>query len=462
MTKAFIQFPHKRVNYAPKIQSRRLGLHSFRNVAYKSDGDTDDEAAQKAFLLKVKEETANVLKERGIDLKEGESIQKLMEDTFKTLSVNQRTAYDDDKAKLEGTIRAIAGELEKIKTRNVGSDKPVNPLQEQLENVMPEIQKRFGNKDDKREIMLNVRAAAVMATTNTINETTNSIPVDLVEGMSIEAFVAKRRGVQFINEIASVTTVAQIDQFKSWLEEGSEQGAFAIVAEGGLKPLVSYDLVRNYSTYKKVAGKYVVTEEFQKFRNNAYNIIRGLIQDKLVRDYTALLVTDLNAAAAAYAGTALDDTIVAPNDYDAIAAAASQVMALNFYPDVIVINPADAWRIRLTKDANGNYIFPVATDGGVTSMLGLRVFQSTYQTAGSFTIGEAGLFKIEQEPVTVRMGYGVTVTGASPVTAVVSDFDNNQFRVIVETYFHDFLPTPYAGSFVKTTFATVKAALLKP
>lgn len=329
-----------------------------------------------------------------------------------------------------------------------------------LDSKMSEIENVF--KSGKGDLKLDVKAAANMTTANTIDETTNSIPADLIENFTIGAFAEKRYGNQYIQNIADVTTVSNIVQHKTWLEEGSAQGAFAIVAEGGLKPLVSYDLVRNFAKAKKVAGKYVVTEEFVKFRQEAYNIIRRLIMDKMVRDYSALVTADMNAEAVAYTGSTLDDTIVAPNDYDAIGAAAAQAQSLNFNPNVLVLNPQDAWRIRLNKSTTGEYIFPVTTADGTSQIFGFQLIVSTYQTAGTFTLAESGLFKIEQEAITVRMGYGITVTGSSPVTQVVSDFDNNQMRVIVEMFFLDYLPTPFTGSIVKDTFANVKAALLKP
>lgn len=329
-----------------------------------------------------------------------------------------------------------------------------------LDSKMSEIENVF--KSGKGDLKLDVKAAANMTTANTIDETTNSIPSDLIENFTIGAFAEKRYGNQYIQNIADVTTVSNIVQHKTWLEEGSAQGAFAIVAEGGLKPLVSYDLVRNFAKAKKVAGKYVVTEEFVKFRQEAYNIIRRLIMDKMVRDYSALVTADMNAEAVAYTGSTLDDTIVAPNDYDAIGAAAAQAQSLNFNPNVLVLNPQDAWRIRLNKSTTGEYIFPVTTADGTSQIFGFQLIVSTYQTAGTFTLAESGLFKIEQEAITVRMGYGITVTGSSPVTQVVSDFDNNQMRVIVEMFFLDYLPTPFTGSIVKDTFANVKAALLKP
>lgn len=378
---------------------------------------------------------------------------------------------DDDAKSIKGLRSALIKQGEALTALQERSQKQANenPLQAVLDKNMPEIEKRMkSNGNDRSEVKFNIRAAAVMAMGNTIDETTHSIPQDLVESMSMDAFVKKRRGQQFIGDIADRTVTTELTEYRTWLEEGSEQGAFALVSEGALKPLVSYALVRNLSTYKKIAGKYVVTEEFTKFRKEAYAIIKQLINDKLVRDYDAILTADLNTQAAGYLGGTLDATFASPNDYDAIGAVAAQIQGLNFNPDVLILNPADAWRIRLEKDSEGRYLFPVVTQDGQTIIFGFNVITTTYQTVGSFTLGESGLFKIWEEPITVRMGYGVDFTTATQtasgaagtvVTAAVSDFDNNRMRVIVETFFHDYIATPYIGSFVKASFSTVKTAL---
>lgn len=426
-------------------------------------GETEEQKKQ-ALLTEIQNKVKTEIETRGYQ--NAAAVTAAISESLKGMNLDALRSYDADKTKMETTIRNLAAEQEKLNARSKFSPngEPVkeDPIREMLEANRKEIETRFKNVGQKSEFKFDIqtRAAAVMTTANTVDNSTHSIPIAMIDSMSMDSFAKTRRGVQFINDIADRRVVANITKYKTWLEEGTEEGAFAIVAEGALKPLVSTGIVRNYAQAKKIAGKYVVTEEFAKFFEEAYSIIRGLINDKLTRDYSALLVTDLNAQAASYTGTALDGTIEAPNDYDAVAAVASQIMALNFVPDVLIVHPDDLWRIRLTKDEQGRYLFPVQNTTGGIDMFGFNVVTSTYQTAGSFTLGESKLFKIEEEPITVRMGYGVTVTGSSPVTQVVSDFDNNMFRVIVETYFLDWIPTPYIGSFVKTSFATVKTALL--
>jgi adhesin HecA-like repeat protein len=362
---------------------------------------------------------------------------------------------------LEASMRLMSEKLTEM-SKKTNTELHKMDIKGLLEKNMGDIQKIFQMK--KGEISLDIKAAAIMTMDGAVDETTHSIPNDLIESFSMREFVGKRYGTQYIQEVADVTTVAEMEQYTTWLEEGNEQGAFAIVAEGAVKPLVSTSLVRNVAEAQKVAGKYVVTEEFEKFRKAAYTIIRRLIMDKMVRDYSAIVTANLNAAAAAYVGTSLDGTINDPNDYDAIGAVAAQIQSLNFTPDILILNPQDAWRIRLEKDLQGRYLFPVITENGQTTMLGIRIFISTYQTVGYFTLGESKLFKIEEETMTIRAGYGIdvttgTVSATTVVTAVSSDLDNNRMRVIVEMWFKSYLPTPYIGSFVRTQFSTVKAAL---
>lgn len=453
-------------HYAQAIQSRRLGMPHFVTSAYKSDGGEDgDEKPEDKLLKTIQERIAEVTK----DMPNKEAVQGLMTRALDGLDMEALKKYSEDKTKIETNVRSMAAELEKIKaaqqianTRSSGgtpslADNLINQFLKKNETQLRTIfESRQGVLD------FNIRAAAVMTTANTVDSTI--IPDDILESFMEAAYVKKRRPRQYVYDLADLTTVASIDKYITWLEEGDEEGAFALVSEGAVKPLVSYDLVRNLSSAKKVAGKYVVTEEFAKFYANAFRIIRELINDKAERDYAAILTTDLLADAASYVGTALDGQYTDPTDYHAIGAVAAQIQSLNFNPDVLILNPQDLWRISLQQNIQGSFYLPIPmyTPEGETMIMGFTIRTSNYVPVGTAILGESGLWKIRQEAWTMRMGYGVTVTGSNPVTNVVSDFDNNQFRVIVEKYFHNYIATAHAGSFVVFDFDTVKAALTAP
>lgn len=331
-------------------------------------------------------------------------------------------------------------------------------------SLLPEMEKIFNAHEGSKTFT--AKAAVIMTSENVVDY--SALPDDVIDSFSLGGFVEKRRPREYVFDLARVTNVAEVEKYKVWEEEGDEEGAIAVVAQGALKPLTSLTLVKNFSTARKVAGKYVVTEEFTKWRKNAYSIIQRLIQQKMLRDYAAILTTDLLADAAPYTASALDGVypIDKVTDYHAIAAVAAQIEALDFMPDMLVLNPQDKWRIGMSADANGQFYLqiPIVSPEGTVTILGFNVRTSNRVAVGNFLLGEAGLWEIEQEAIKIKVGYGVTVTGGTEngggnVTNVSSDFDNNRFRVILETYFHNYIASNNAGSFVYAEFDAVKAAV---
>jgi len=437
----------------------------FANKLYTGDDGADDDEV-KQVMEKVRKQTEKILQQRGFVDREALNkeletrMSKLKNFSEEDLNLLKLWLEDGDKG-IRSILKKQGEEITAIKELAVTGKKEVNSVRSILDKKMDDIQKIFERGEG--ELRLDVRAAATMTLDNTITGH-SSLPEDLIESFSIGAFVPKRQSREYVFDLAYRRTVAKITQFKTWLEEGSEEGGFAVVAEGGLKPLVSTSLVRNHSEYKKVAAKQVITEEFAKFRQEAYTIIERLINQKLLRDYAAILTTNLLAKAAPYVSSALDGQYANPTDYHAIGAVAAQIEALNFVPDMLVMNPQDKWRIGLSQDSQGQFYLtiPITDPSGQTRMMGFTLRTSNKVPVGTFILGESGLWEIEDEPITIRMGMGITVTpgvvGAS-VTQVESDLDHNRFRIIAETYFHNYIATNNEGSFVSAQFDTVKAAL---
>jgi hypothetical protein len=432
------------------------------------DDDDDDGDKQVQKILKsMRKQTEAMLQKRGVVNAEAlkTELDKRMK-PFEDLKVEELKELlgEGDKG-----IRAILKKQgEDITAMKESASKKPEGFRSVLDKKMAEIEKVFNTREG--EIKINVRAAVPMTLENTM-EGHDTLPDELIESFSIASFVPKRQPREYVFDMATRRTVSGITQFKTWLEEGDDEGAFAIVAEGGLKPLVSMKLVRNSSEYKKVAAKYVVTEEFKKFRKEAYSIIQRLINQKILRDYAAILTTNLLADAAPYVASALDGQYPANKvtDFHAIGAVAAQIEALDFFPDMLILNPQDKWRIGLSQDSNGQFYLtiPITDPSGQTRMMGFTVRTSNRVPVGEFILGESGLWEIEDEPITVRVGMGVSVTGGTSngggnVTDVQSDFDHNRMRVIVETFFHNYIASNNQGSFVHADFDVVKALVTAP
>lgn len=358
-------------------------------------------------------------------------------------------------------LKNMGIEITTLKESGKDGKKTGKTLKALLMEAMPEIEKVFRKRSG--EHVVDIEKAAIMTTANTVDYT--DLPDDVLDSFTIGNFVEKRRPREYVFDLANVSTVAEVEKYIVWEEEGAESGAFAIVAEGAIKPLVSLALVKNHSEAKKIAGKYVVTEEFTKWRKKAYAIIQRLIQQKMLRDYAAVLTTALLADAAPYVASALDGQYPADKvtDYHAIAAVAAQIEAIDFVPDMLILNPQDKWRIGMSQDVNGQFYLsiPLVNPQGQTTILGFTVRTSNRVPVGNFILGESGLWEIVQESLKIRTGYGITVTGGTEngggnVTNVSGDLDNNRFRVIVEMYFHTYIATNNAGSFVYANFDVVK------
>lgn len=292
--------------------------------------------------------------------------------------------------------------------------------------------------------------ARIHTTDNTVSTTTGA---ELEERIGNDPnLYLKRRDRQYIHDIANVSYVTDIPEIYTFYEEGSEVGAIAVVAEDGLKPQVKLNLVKNQVEAQKAAGYIVVTEELMKWRPRAWAAVQRLFRDKVYRDYENLLTTQMLTNASTYAGTALDGTIPAAQvtDFTAIIAAILQGESLNFQPDTLVINPADKWRLALSQTNNGMFILPYIQNGGQFGLLGLRVITTNKVTSGTFLLGEAGTWFIEEESPTLRTGL------------VNDDLIHNRMTIVGEIFFLSYVPSNNAGAWVNGNFEDIKEALAAP
>ena len=104
------------------------------------------------------------------------------------------------------------------------------------------------------------------------------------------------------------------------------------------------------------------------------------------------------------------------NRIDLIGAAVEQITAANELPPTfIIVNPADWWRIRLTKDGFGRYILGDPQSAAVPNIFGLDVVPTSSIAPGSFLVGSGSPVAAE---IRDRMEANVTAT-ADPANDVV-------------------------------------------
>lgn len=449
-----------------KLNFKPIFAHNANPEQTGGGAGPQSKSAEEQIIDKVKTAVAEQVRSMTGSDEHKKSIESIFSNYMGNLNVDQLRSLADDNTKLKLDLATISTQLEKIQERSanagVKANSSINFVEALIEKRFSEIEAVVSQKNPAVEFNFNLRAAQIMTTDNVVDF--DDIDVDdIKDTLSITDFVPKRRSRQYIFDIADRTTVQAIEKNKTWYTEGNEEGAFAIVSESGFKPLVSVDLVPQVSKVKKVAGHSVYTDEVPKFKKQAYNIIRRLINDKLLRDYQNQLTTELAAAAGPYVSSALDGQYSNPTDFHAFAAVAAQIESLDFYPDTLIIHPQDKWRIGMSQDQTGAFYMavPASSVDAEPKILGFNVITSTKVPVGKFILGEAGLWKIEDEGVTVKIGYGTTTikNEQGVVTEVQDDISHNRFRIISEMYYHSYIDKAHEGSFILGDFAVIKELL---
>lgn len=260
-------------------------------------------------------------------------------------------------------------------------------------------------------------------------------------------FFEIKRGTPFILDFVNVGT--RTEAFVIWWDEVAHQGDFAITAEGAVKPLIQYKFDKKSSDYKKEAAYSTITDEFFMDLPAFVTQIKRLGEIDMMNAINATILVDMIAALPGFTYTLLNASVFNADDYAAIGAAIAQIQALFFSPTVLVLNPADAWSMKLLKDNVGRYQMPPFMVNDTRFEFG-QVIVDPRIASGHFLVGDAKTFNVDFRGDTiVRVGYNA------------SDFITNQQTVVVERYFYDYISTNRLGAWVYGNFATIKAAINK-
>lgn len=256
-------------------------------------------------------------------------------------------------------------------------------------------------------------------------------------------------------------TVANVTRTTSptviYVDKSAPEGTPAFVAEGGTKPLISWEYEPKTVNVKKVAA-------VSKFTTEVATDIEGFVTE-LTRD----LASQIRAKSEndILSGTGADGGIVGvesnmpgytldtikvnnPNTFDAIIAAATQVKSSAmgaFTPTHAVLNPQDVANMKLAKNTNGDYVMPWEFEG---NPLELKVVESANRPVGSLIVGDFQYLNIK-EYVDMELIFGHEN----------DDIRKNLMTVVAETRFAPYIKTAEKYAFVSDTIANITTAIKK-
>jgi len=165
------------------------------------------------------------------------------------------------------------------------------------------------------------------------------------------------------------------------------------------------------------------------------------------------IVTAALAAATTYSvsGKPYDSTVIEANEYDALRTAINQARVANYRPDTCLVNHDDYTMMELAKATDGIYAIPPFFSSQGLRVSNVPIIPSNSITSGTFLVASFNRSKLAmRQNMILEFGYDA------------DDFTKRLITVRAYIRAKWILSAQHAGGFITTTFATAKAALLKP
>lgn len=446
MKKQFIGAKH----YAKKFNSRLFPNVAF--AAYKEDGEDAE------LLAKIKD-TAKAAIDKAIEENKNNSVSKAEFEALKakyeaSVSKEDFEAVKAEAIKMAGEIAALKEEPAKKENEGFGSQ-IVKGLQIAKEDLANLISKKGAS------VRVVAKAAGTMTTANVTAVGTNGLAM-LLNSYEPGITAIPRSAPFFADLFSQVPTNGNT---VSYAEMKNPDGGAGMTAEGAAKSQADFDFVEAKADVKKITA-------FIKTSKEALGDIAGLAGEingelmtlvKLKKDTQVMLGDNtgnnlngvITQATAFSAPVGLASAIPAPNNYDVLVAAITQIMTAEvisgepagFLANVIVLHPVDVAAMKLTKDTTGNYVFPVTLPGS-TNVMEVAVVSNARMTQGEFLVMDSSKGNLRiREDVTFDIGYEN------------DDFTKNLVTILAEMRLAFFIKSNHAKAFVTGDFTTAKAAL---
>lgn len=338
-------------------------------------------------------------------------------------------------------VRTQAAEIEKLKSNAIETQE--ENFLETLKAAEKELKAIQKTKVGVKEFVIKAPGVTTTATSGSTRALTNSVSAFTAQRMGDGPMNLINRADPFVLDYVNVGTTNS--SVLIWFDELAKEGDFAITAEGAVKPMVQYRFERKSASYDKAAGYTQITDEFERDFPGLYTTIRRLMVTDCKLKIADLILTNLISVTPTFSYTGLNAKIDNADNFAAIKAAVVGSKSLYFTPNVLFLNPADAAIMSLTKSTTGEYImYPF-------DQMFDAVIEDPRITAGTFLLGDLSNYNVDMYgDIIVKIGY------------INDDLIRNQFTVVVEQFFFQYISSNKLGGLVKGTFSTIKTALETP
>ena len=202
---------------------------------------------------------------------------------------------------------------------------------------------------------------------------------------------------------ASVTYV-----YESAIEDNTN-----ITAEGQEYMQGDVDLAIGTATVRKITNYIIATDELMDDVEGFSSYISARLPGKLkIKEDQQLLtgsgaginITGIVTGSTAYSDNLADSTITR---VDVLVDALRQVKDDEYSPTAILLHPADAVKLKLSKTSTGDYTMPWIYQSGQITLDGVPIYETTAMTAGTFLVGDfrMGAQIFDRKQMSVELSY---------------------------------------------------------
>jgi hypothetical protein len=212
--------------------------------------------------------------------------------------------------------------------------------------------------------------------------------------------------------------------FLPWVNETSVEGGADFVQEGAQKPLFNTRFKVQMSEAKKIAVMTTITEEFDQDLPGFTTIVERLLREEVTRKWDDEIYLAVIAASTGYTMTGLDGEIDSANYWDAIRALIAQVGKNNFNANFIGVNPVTSALIDMQKsDEDRLYLVPP-----FAPRINAILREGNKVEEDKALVGDINQFNVDvYKDLVLKVGYNM------------DDFRRNQFSVVAELRYHDYI-----------------------
>jgi hypothetical protein len=361
-------------------------------------GSEDDSEDEKKMLGKVKKTAQEVIEEyKKANDTERKALEKKLDDQLKAIEKLQERLKGSEDFKYKEVTEELVELAKNVKAlKETPADKNGKGSVKEELKANKEAIKAIAKGTSNQEVVIKALTLRSAITDNESAYTLPDIGQLATRKLSLyEIFPKLNLGVGQHNG-----TIRYYD----W-DEATKVRAAAAVAEGAAFPESTAKWKGYTITLQKIGDTLPVTEEFLEdetlFAAELEMFLNINVQLEMDRqladgDGTGNTIIGLKASVDAYT-LPVTGSVVNPSIYDLIVKLSEAITTTGgskYTPDFAVMNIADINKMRLTKDANYNYVLPPFVDRNGNQVAGITVFESNIITANTMVIGDRRFARI--------------------------------------------------------------------